>query len=343
MGSKPKTQTTTSTTAPPSYVASELQYGTEQARSLYDQGLPEYYSEQTYAGFTPQQEQAMTLGEQRALDGSPLVDSAQTELQKTLAGDYYNINPYLDQALEAAKRGTVESYGTSVMPSIQSSLSRAGRYGSNAATMDLYNQSQKALAQQLADTEAKTRAQAYETERGRQYSAMGLAPTLAAQDYTDISNLYDIGAKRQAMEQQGINEDISRYQYESTMDQQALDQFLSRITGIAGSAGTVGTQTTPVKGSSTLSQLAGLAAVAAGTYFGGPAGGAAAGGLFNSTVGNTGVGATSSAPMATYGGGAYGGGYSPYNGGTINWFTPQASTYQGSGMTDVRLNSQLGF
>ena len=316
---KSKTQTTTSTTAPPAYVGNQLEFGVGEARRLYNAGTPEFFPGQTYAGFTPQQETALGLAEQRAMRGSPLVQGAQQNLFDTLSGKYMGSNPYLEAEINAASRGTTQRFAESVLPGIQSSLGRAGRYGANAATLNMYDRAQQNLARELGDIEATTRSRSYDNERARQFQALGLAPSLASQDYADIAQLSAVGEQRQAMNQRAIDESMQRYQYENTIDQQALDQFLARISGVAGSAGTIGTQTTPVQKSSPFSQALGLGLTAAGYAFGGPAGG-----MMGSMAGNAfggGFGGYSPVPMATYGGGAYGGGYSMTPGGTrISWY-----------------------
>lgn len=309
---KSKTQTTTSTTEPPAYVAEQLRYGMQEARDLYNKGLPEFFPNQTYADFTPQQIEAMSRAESRARQGSPLTKEAQANLQATLRGDYINNNPYLNDMINAANRGTIEQFTKGVMPTVQAGLGRSGRYGSNAATQERYNQAQKTLAQQLADTEANIRGQSYEQERARQFQALGLAPTLAAQDYTDIAQLAAVGEQQQAMAQNAINEEMQRYQYNNTIDQQALDQFLGRVSGIGGIAGNVTTQVTPVQGSSPFSQALGVGASLAGAAFGSP--------WLGAMIAPTTAAMSRSIPMPTYAGGAYGGGYSPYSGGIINWY-----------------------
>jgi len=314
---KSKTQTTTQTSAPPQYVADQLKFGTEEARRLYDQGAPAFFSGQTYAGFTPQQEQALQMTEQRALAGSPLQREASNQLQRTLSGEFLGANQYIDPMIEAGNRSITRQFGETIMPSIQSSLGRSGRYGNNAATQQLYTNAQRTLAQQLADTEANVRGNAYAGERQLMNAAIGQAPAFAQQDYADLGKLAMVGEQRQGMDQNAINEAMQRYQYANTIDQQQLDQFLSRVTGISPQAGTIGTVVSPKQGSNTFGQLLGLAGTAAGMYFGGPAG-AAAGGSLGGALG--GGNALSPVPMATQAGGTYGGGYTPYSGGQINWY-----------------------
>jgi hypothetical protein len=298
-GGKSKTQTTTETTAPPAYIQDQLKFGVQQARNLYDKGAPAFFSGQTYAGFTPQQEQALTQTEQRALAGSPLTREAQNQLQRTLSGEFLGANPYLDPMIQAANRSVTQQFAETTMPSVQSSLGRAGRYGSNAATQQLFTNAQRTLAQQLADTEANIRGSAYQQERQLQNAAIGQAPALAAQDYADLGKLAMVGEQRQAMNQAAIDEAMLRYNYANTIDQQELDKFLARITGTAPSAGQIGTKVAPAGGSNTFGQLLGLAGTLGGAALGGPMGGAI-GGSIGSAVGGQTYG--NNYPLASNGG-----------------------------------------
>jgi hypothetical protein len=267
---KSKTQTTTQTQAPPAYIDTQLKFGADEARRLYNQGAPAFFGGQTYANFAPQQEQALQMTEQRALAGSPLTREAQNQLQRTLSGEYLNANPFLDAQINAATRGTTQRFAETVMPSVQSSLGRSGRYGNNAATQQLFTNAQRTLAQQLADTEANIRGANYQNERGFMNQAIGQAPALAAQDYADLGKLAMVGEERQNMAQRGINEAMQRYQYENTIDQQKLDQFLARITGISPQAGQIGTTVAPRQGSNTFGQLLGIGAQLGGAALGSP-------------------------------------------------------------------------
>jgi hypothetical protein len=289
---KSKTQTTTTTTAPPDYIARQLTFGADEARRLYDQGAPAFFPNQTYAGFTPQQEQALQMTEQRALAGSPLTREAQSQLQRTLQGEFLGANPYLNSMVDASTRGITQRFAETTMPSVQSSLGRAGRYGNNAATQQLFTNAQRTLAQQLADTEANIRGNAYASERQLMNAAIGQAPALAAQDYADTARLAAVGEQRQAMNQAGINEAMQRYQYENNIDQEQLDQFLARITGISPQAGTIGTSVQPVQKSNVFGQVLGLGATLGGAALQSPWLGGALG--FSNTLQNT-------LPNATYG------------------------------------------
>ncbi|MFG1413976.1 hypothetical protein V5G24_23015 [Xanthobacter sp. VTT E-85241] len=287
--SKSKTQTTTSTVAPPGWIGDQQQFALDQARSLYDQGAPAFYPGQTYADLSPETSQAMGLATDRAVNGSPAVRDAQGNVTDTLNGAYLNANPYLNDAIDIANQGTVRGYQDSIFPTIASGSARSGRYGSGLYA-DAQDSARTALAGQLSDTSTTMANQNYMQERQNQLAAAGLAPALANQDYTDISALGQVGAQKEAQAQKGIDESMARYSYDANSQGDALNQFLQRLGLVTPGAGTTSTNTQPVQGSNALGQVLGLAATGAGYYFGGPSGGAAAGGAANSLFGGGGGG-----------------------------------------------------
>ena len=95
-----------------------------EAERLYNQGPMQFYPGQTYAGFSPESQLALAGQTQRAMQGSPLTDAAQSELQRTLSGEYLNAstNPYL---MPLADQVSAE-----VLPRIQGRFEGSGLTGS---------------------------------------------------------------------------------------------------------------------------------------------------------------------------------------------------------------------
>lgn len=86
---------------------------------------------------------------------------------------------------------------------------------------------------------ASTIGDIYGSERGRQLAALGIAPGLANQDYFDISQLGQVGAQRQAMEQAGIDDAMARHEFEQNLPYYRLGQyqnFINPILGVGGSS-----------------------------------------------------------------------------------------------------------
>lgn len=238
--------TQTTTTLPPAYQLPYLQYGLNQSKGLYDQGSQ-------VVPFSQQSEQALQGTQQRATQGSPLVDSAQQYAQKSLQGGFLGANPYLDQTFEQARLAT--------QTGLSSEFARSGRN---------VDASQGLRGQQVNDLATKIYGGAYDAERNRQQGVLGQATGLANQDYVDLAQLRGVGSDVEGLARE--------YQQ---APQQALDQYLGRVGGIpAGS-----TTSSPLYRNSTGAALGGAllgsqlgSSVSSNPYaglFGGLIGGAA--------------------------------------------------------------------
>lgn len=103
-------------------------------------------------------------------------------LQGTANGDYLNSNPYLEAQIKRANDPLIQEYMTKVAPGIDSQFAAGGRMGSGAFAQTR-NNSDKTLANALADQTAGIMAENYANERQNQ---------LAAQN--SIGALYDQNA-----------------------------------------------------------------------------------------------------------------------------------------------------
>jgi hypothetical protein len=71
----------------------------------------------------------------------------------------------------------------------------------------------------------------YEAERARQQAAIGAAPGLAAQDYTDIAQLAQVGQAAEGYQQAALQDAIQRFNYQQQAPYAALQSFLSSSFG----------------------------------------------------------------------------------------------------------------
>ena len=211
-----KTGTQTVTNNPPAYAAPYLAYGANEAQRLYDTGGGfNYYPEHMVAGFSPEQQMAMTLQTNRALSGSPLNRSSQNLALDTLQGNFLNANnPYLQQAVI-----------NPITERVQGTFSQAGRLGS------AYNQN--ALTNALSDVYYRN----YENERARQNAMIGAAPELARADLQDYADLARVGAMRQQQAQKDILANADRFNFLQSAPAQNLNQFISQVGNTAGGYG----------------------------------------------------------------------------------------------------------
>lgn len=258
--------TTTQTTEPPAFLRPYLQHGAEQSRALYETGGPQYYGGNTVVPFAQQTEQALGLQQQRATNGSPVNQAAQNYATNTLNATPTSqfggaTNPHLDQTFNRA--------ADSVQQRIQSGFAGSGRN---------IGAGRPAAAQELNDLAGNIYGGAYEGERNRmaqdlqqqqqrQFGLTSLAPSLANQDYVDISALQGVGGQVEDLAGRLMQDQAARFDFSQNAPQINLDNYLSRVSGAFPGQST--TQTTPTYRNHTAGALGGAASGASiGSGFG---------------------------------------------------------------------------
>lgn len=270
-GSSSGPTTTTRTVAEPwKGVQPFMTQAFKDATAQYVRGAPGYYPNATVAPLSGYTTGAIDWQADRAKAGSPLTQAAQQQLTKTMGGDYLSAgNPYFSRAVEAATRPMIQNYNEVLAPQVDSAFSGAGRYGSDAhATATA--RGQEGLLNQIGDTTSQMAMQNYDSERMNQIRGMLFAPELAQQDYLDIAQLGAAGQGLDAYNQQQINANIDKYNY----NQNAPMDWIGNYLGLLGQApwGQTATAQQPAPNAFT-SALGGAAAGAGiGGALGGPAG-----------------------------------------------------------------------
>lgn len=240
------TQTTKIT--PPDYQLPYLQGGMQQSQNLFNQGGPQQYTGNTVTPFSSQTEQALGGIQQRALNGSPLVDAAQNFAQRGLQTPVSSsfgtgpnpyagaTNPYLDQVFNHAAD---QSYSN-----LAGEYARGGR--NIGASMPVQSDILSGLANQIyapAYENSQNRALQYDTQqqglrandlqsqRMNQQGLLSSALPLANQDYTDLGQLAGVGNQIENKTGQIIDDRVNRWNFEQNRPQQNLDSFLQRVNG----------------------------------------------------------------------------------------------------------------
>jgi hypothetical protein len=254
---------TTTKTEPWDPQQKRLKYGFQEARNLYDLGPYSYYPGSTVSGFSPEQTAAMEAQSARAINGSPVTGAAQQNAFDTLSGAFLGSdNPY--------RQHMVDNIVGDVSSAVNSQFSGAGRYGSGAH--------QGVLADQLSKNIGAMDYQRYGDERTNQLRTQAFAPSLAAQDYQDISALGQVGQQRQAQAQAELGDEVQRFSFEQGAPYDSLQRYMQMIQGNYGN-----TTSQPYFSNTGASILGGgLAGAQAGSAIGGPWGaglGAIAGGI----------------------------------------------------------------
>lgn len=145
-----------------------LQSVMSQAGGLYGAQAPSM-------GMSPITQQAMGLTAQRALDGSPLLQTAQNTVQNMAGGA--PTNPYLDQMAQKAA-STTRDYA-------MAPFTAAGRTGSAANAQYVTDSIGNVMNQMYG--------QQYNADQNRTLAAAQMAPGLANQDFAQLSQLMNVG------------------------------------------------------------------------------------------------------------------------------------------------------
>jgi hypothetical protein len=263
-----------------------LTQGLERARSLFLTGKqPEFFAGQTYVSPSTQTEQALAQQEALATQASPVLQQAQQAYQQSLSGigataggSFLGANPYQAQMMQAATRPLEQQFSQQVLPGIASLYSKAGRYGSGAMQGAL-GQATESYGRALGDITSNIAGQQYQAERGLQQQAQlaqsqlaGLAPAIYGQQYIPSQQLAQVGAAREAIAAQPLQEQLARYQFSQQLPYQQLQGYLSSVYGTP--LGSYGTQTTQAPSNYIGSALGGAGlGYLAGNLLGGTTGG----------------------------------------------------------------------
>ena len=185
---------------PPKYQLPYLQRGLGYAQGLYDK------PGSTIAPFSPETESALSGTAARAQGGSPITSAAQGLATNTLNGGFLGSNPYLDQTFNRAALQTQNQ--------LASQFAGSGR--NVGASEDL-------RSGQLNDLATGIYGGAYDAERNRQMQTLGMANSLANQDYTDLGQLLAAGGQRDQLRHDQLDEPGRN-----------LDSYLARVSGNMG-------------------------------------------------------------------------------------------------------------
>ena len=186
---------TQTTSAVPEWAVPAAQSYLQRSQQVAD--LPyQGYEGSTVAQMNPYQQAGTDAIAQRAMQGSPVSDAASRNITSTLNGDYLNNNPWLDATVQRAQ-GDVKQ-------GLAGIEARSGSFGNSGV--------QQTTARQLGDVSAQIRGADYGAERGRQMQAIGLAPSIANQDYTDAQQLIGAGDKLQGQDQRNLTDAYQRFQ-----------------------------------------------------------------------------------------------------------------------------------
>jgi hypothetical protein len=221
--------TSTQTTQIDPAIQPYLTYGLQEAQRQYQAGGPQYFTGQTFVGPSTQTQTGLQALEQRAMQGSPLLRGAQTQLGQTIGGQFLGGNPFFQGAFQPAAQAAQTAFQQGTQ-NLASQASKAGRYGSGAMA-GLQGQLANQFGQNLANTAGQLAYQNYAAERAAQERATALAPSMAMADYGDIQSLLGAGQAREGYQQQALQADINRFNFMQNQPQLNLQNYLNMVYG----------------------------------------------------------------------------------------------------------------
>jgi len=180
----------------------------------------EYFPDSTIAGRNPWSTMANQNIANLVGTGSQGLNSAIAENQRTSEGYYLrNTNPYLRDIASTAGEDISRMYNMTVMPAIASRFAGAGRSAgptSGVANAEgaAISAAQRDLGQELSQMVANLYGGAYESERGRQGTAVAQAPGLRQAQFADQAALSAAGADEFQYAQMQLSDLVNRWNFQ---------------------------------------------------------------------------------------------------------------------------------
>lgn len=198
----------------------------------YAQDIPSFYPNQTYANFNPLQEQA--FAGQLGYAGSP-------ELQNLIGNQFdatnFGLNavndPYSNQALQshiaAAQRPLTQAYQEQVLPGIRDQAEMYGGAGSRTGLAE--GVASRGYLDAMGDVSSGMMSQAYGQGLDQQARMMALAPQTMQSGMMPWNIAGQVGSQYQGMDQNAINEAMSRYNFDQTAGYDRYTDYLNTLQG----------------------------------------------------------------------------------------------------------------
>jgi hypothetical protein len=211
-----------------------------EAANLYNKPDTQYFQGETIAPLSSDTTQSQQMIGDIARQGSQGNTNLQNLYSQTMGGDFLAGGQGFDRAFQAASNR--------ITPQVDSMFARAGRSGSGLA--------QTAQTQALGDAFAGL----YNDERGRQTQMAAMAPMMNQMRYADASTLGQLGIQKEDYQQDLINEQIARHNFEQNAPYDKLSRYASIIQPGMGIGGTQTSTTQAPKRNRTTGALGGAAA-----------------------------------------------------------------------------------
>lgn len=235
-----------------------------EAQRLYNDYTPQYYQGNAVAGLNDAQKQGYGQITGMGSTVNPILDAQNRTATDTISGKYLdpNTNPFLAATYGQAADQVTRSYQTATDPSTQAAFSGAGRYGSGARNQQV-SQNQQDLGKSLGNLGTSIYGGNYQQERDRQLAATNNAGNYAQANYIPANNQVAAGGALQQQDQNVINADMAKWNYNQNLPYQKLNSYLASVGGNYGQSGTTtGTQQSNIYSNPAGQAIGGIASLA---------------------------------------------------------------------------------
>lgn len=254
-GSAPENTTSKTTTELPAWAQPYSQSLLQRGAALSESPMAVYQGQRT-ANMNGAQTQGMNMIQQRAQNGSSIVNAGQQNVQDTLGGKYLAAgNPYLGAAIDQASQDVTRNYNGAVNGN-DATMARAGAFG-GSAWQQAQQGAQHELANGLGNVSTQMHLADYTNERQNQIGAQSMALQYGQQPYNDAAQLMGAGATQYGYDQQKLTDQMNQFNEQAAAPYKSLDVLGNTIRGAVGGGGTT-TSTAP--GANPYAQAAGGAA-----------------------------------------------------------------------------------
>lgn len=265
MSSKNK-QTSTQTTTLPGNQQANVDLLQQGAGNWFNTGGPRFYGGNTVA----QPNANVTGGQNAQLQAAQGVGGL---LNTSMQGEQFWMDPRnifnpsnipgFEQAMKSVTQDTTRNLTENVLPGLRSGSVASGMYGGSRQGIGeglAVGRTSDAITRQLADMQMG----AFDRGLNMYNAAQNRLPQTLNNQLMPGQVQQQIGAQQQAQEQQNINADRERWEFEQMAPLFALQQ-LQQLTGTAGQyGGTVRTQNVQRTGFNPMQAVGGVASLAGG-------------------------------------------------------------------------------
>jgi hypothetical protein len=258
-----KGDNTSSVNADPWDVASPyMESGFKEAANLYNNNTPQYYSGQTQAGFSPDQQTAQQGIRDFATPGAPsIMNPAMSAYQQGTSSNMLDVanNPYVTGMAQNAADRAMGGL-TDEMSNIRGGAIMSGGYGGGRQGIAEGN-ALAGAADSANQAAAGIYGDAYSQGLGHQANTLGMTGGLMNAGFSPYQQLNASGGQQQGREQALIQDAMSQQQFEQNQPYDKLAKFQAGITGFSPLVGNAGQSVSTTPGASLMSNMGGLASM----------------------------------------------------------------------------------